>query len=104
LGAVRFIRSRGLASGFDRAFLRRAPLGEIPGDLGEAGERSVRSPQGSDDYARPEARSIFAKTPAFFLVDSGPGGDLQLACRFAIREILGRIKDREVFSNNLLAR
>src|SRR6185295_1553135 len=65
-------------------------------------ERPIRFEQRSDNYVCPDARPVLAQAPAFFLIDAGSGGDFQLSRRLSAIQILLRIKDREMLSDDLV--
>src|SRR5690349_10617091 len=98
---LRFLR-RELASRFDLALLRLPPRGEVARHFRESDELAVGVAHRGDEDARPEATSILAHAPAFFLVLSGPRCNLQLTLGLAGGKVLWRVEDREVFSDDLV--
>src|SRR6185312_9477751 len=77
-----------LALAVPQRLVRRAPLCDIPGDLGIADEIAVIIVNGIDDNRGPEAAAIFSAAPAFGLVAAFARRDLQYTQRQPGRTVL----------------
>jgi hypothetical protein len=54
-----------------------------------------------DEHVSPEAAAILADTPPFLFVTAGRGGNLELLGRLINGQIRRRVKDAEVFAEDL---
>ena len=79
-------------------------LGEVARDLDEAVELAAGPAHGRDDHVGPEARAVLAQAPAFVLEAALGRGPAQFLLRPSGRDGLGRIEDREMLADDLLAR
>ena len=91
------------AFAFDQRLLDFAPLGEIARNFGVADDLTVIVAHRVDHHIRPETLAAFADAPALGLVASVAPRCLEHACRHAGGAVFGRIEDREMLADDLIA-
>jgi hypothetical protein len=81
--------------------LEGAPFAEFARDLAEADDIAIVVAKGRDDDERPETRAVFAEPPPLVLDAAELARLDELALRLPGRDVLGRIKRREVTTDDL---
>jgi hypothetical protein len=81
--------------------LRRTPLGDVAGDLGETDVAAVLVVDGVDHHAGPEAAAVLAQPPALGLVPAGLERGLQGLAGQPGAPVLGCMEQAEVAAHHL---
>src|SRR5690349_20881526 len=87
---------------FPQLLFRHPPLGELARDLGVADQMTRCIAQGGDDDVGPESRTVFSYAPALVLKAADTRGFAQLVFRKPFLNFFARIKNREMFADDLL--
>src|ERR1700722_16040276 len=87
-----------------QALLGGAPLGQIAGDLCEADDFAVGTPDCIDHHACPKPGTVLADPPALHLVLSGPGRGLKRPARDPRTLVFLDIETRKMLSDYFFPR